>query len=144
MTSESDDDFIVVFEGPSREDACPTIDAVAELLGGRASGSEEIFGKQVWLDDLRGRIGRDEDGNANLTRRMLFVLESVPVRGDATHARALMGLLSGDSAAASTPSSVSCLFARVAELGREFEGGLLALLFDDPELRRRMREYIVF
>ena len=38
----------------------------------------------------------------------------------------------------------SPLFARVSELGREFEGGLLALLFDDPELRRRMREYIVF
>jgi hypothetical protein len=38
----------------------------------------------------------------------------------------------------------SSLFAHVAQLGREFEGGLLALLFDDPDLRRRMREYIVF
>jgi predicted nucleotidyltransferase len=270
VTSESDDDFMVVFEGPSREDACPTIDEVAELLGGRAPGSEKIFGEQVWLDDLRGKIGRDEDSNANLTRRMLFVLESVPVCGDATHARALMGLLTGyleanvkdhrpprfllndlirywrtiavdfeskmrdrrgegwglrnaklrlsrkalfaggllpvlecyryasDEMASylgermSVPpldriadvfvdhraldagvrslsaydeflailgdgdkrrqltelgvdaAAESPLFARVAELGREFEGGLLALLFDDPELRRRMREYIVF
>lgn len=38
----------------------------------------------------------------------------------------------------------SPLFARVAQLGREFEDGLLALLFDDRDLRRRMREYIVF
>lgn len=38
----------------------------------------------------------------------------------------------------------SPLFERVTELGREFEDGLLVLLFDDPELRRKMREYIVF
>jgi hypothetical protein len=52
--------------------------------------------------------------------------------------RARLSALSADDAAQSP------LFERVAELGREFEGGLLALLFDDPELRRRMREYIVF
>jgi hypothetical protein len=34
-------------------------------------------------------------------------------------------------------ASDSSVFARVAELGREFEAGLLSLLFDDPELRRR-------
>jgi len=270
VTNESDDDFMVLFEGSARDDARPTIDAVAELLSGSPPGSEEIFGSQVWLNDLRGKIGRDEDSNANLTRRMLFVLESVPVCGDATHARALTGLLTGyldanlkdyrpprfllndlirywrtiavdfeskmrdrkgegwglrnaklrlsrkslfaggllpvlecyryvsdemagylvermsvppldriadvfvdhralDAGVRSlsaydeflailddgekrrqlTELSVdaaaeSSLFTRVAELGREFEGGLLALLFDDPELRRRMREYIVF
>lgn len=95
VTRESDHDFMVLFEGSSREDARPTIDAVAELLGGRAPGSEEIFGRQVWLDDLRRKIGRDEDSNANLSRRMLLVLESVPVCGDQTHARALSGLLAG-------------------------------------------------
>jgi hypothetical protein len=31
-----------------------------------------------------------------------------------------------------------------AETGKEFEAGLLALLFDDPELRRWVREYLVF
>ena len=89
VTSESDDDFMVLFEGPERADAHPTIDAVAEVLGGPAPGLEDVFGRQVWLDDLRGKIGRDEDSNANLTRRMLLVLESVSVCGDATHARAL-------------------------------------------------------
>jgi hypothetical protein len=38
----------------------------------------------------------------------------------------------------------SPLFARVAELGKEFEAGLLSLLFDDPQLRRWVRQYIVF
>jgi hypothetical protein len=270
VTSESDDDFMILFEGPRREGARPTIDAVAELLGGSAPGSEEIFGKQVWLEDLRGKIGRDADTNTNLTRRMLFVLESVAVCGDVTHVRALLRLLSGyleanvkdfrpprfflndlirywrtiavdfeskmrdrtgegwglrnaklrlsrkalfaggllpvlecyrytsaemgaylvermsvspldriadvfvdhravDAGVRSMTAydqflgilnegdkrrqltqlgadeaAESPLFAGVAQLGREFEGGLLALLFDDPELRRRMREYIVF
>jgi hypothetical protein len=37
-------------------------------------------------------------------------------------------------------ASDSPVFTRVAELGREFESGLLSLLFDDPELRRWVRE----
>jgi hypothetical protein len=36
------------------------------------------------------------------------------------------------------------VFSRVAELGKEFEAGLLSLLFDDPELLRWVREYPVF
>lgn len=63
--------------------------------------------------------------------------ESLAILGDSDKRRQLTEL--GVDAAAESP-----LFARVAELGREFGGGLLALLFDDPELRRRMREYIVF
>ncbi|MFZ0976666.1 MAG: hypothetical protein WAN22_30880 [Solirubrobacteraceae bacterium] len=38
----------------------------------------------------------------------------------------------------------SPLFARIAELGKEFEAGLLTLLFDDPELRRWVRDYLIF
>lgn len=38
----------------------------------------------------------------------------------------------------------SQLFTRIAELGNEFEAGLLALLFDDPELRRWGRDYLMF
>jgi hypothetical protein len=41
-------------------------------------------------------------------------------------------------------SQESALFVRVAGLGKEFEAGLLALLFDDPELRRWVREYLMF
>jgi hypothetical protein len=38
----------------------------------------------------------------------------------------------------------SAVFARIAELGKEFEASLLSLLFDDPELRRWVRQHIVF
>src|SRR5215212_727991 len=57
LTSESDDDFMVLFEGPLRENAQPAIDRVAAVLGARAPGREEIFGTHVWLEDLRGKIG---------------------------------------------------------------------------------------
>jgi hypothetical protein len=38
----------------------------------------------------------------------------------------------------------SPLFTRIAELGKEFEAALLALLFDDPELRRWVCDYLIF
>ncbi len=38
----------------------------------------------------------------------------------------------------------SQLFARIAELGKEFEASLLTPLFDDPELRRWVRDYLIF
>ena len=69
VTSESDDDFMVLLAGAPREGARPPIEEVAGALGGRPPGPEEIFGQHVLLDELRGRIGRDEDTNANLTRR---------------------------------------------------------------------------
>ncbi len=82
VTSESDDDFMVLRVGVPREDARPSIEEVAGALGGRPPEPEEIFGRQVLLDELRGKIGRDEDTNANLTRRMLLMLESVAMCGD--------------------------------------------------------------
>jgi len=95
VTSESDDDFMVLFEGAQREDAMPAVGDVANVLDARRPGREEIFGSHVWLDDLRDKIGRDEDTNANLTRRMLFVLESVPVAGDGVYQRARRALVAG-------------------------------------------------
>jgi hypothetical protein len=95
VTSESDDDFMVLFEGAPRENAQPAIEQVAEALEARAPGPEEVFGKHVWLDDLRGKIGRDEDTNMNLTRRMLLVLESGPVGGEEVYARARRALIAG-------------------------------------------------
>jgi hypothetical protein len=54
-TSESDDDFMVLFEGAEREDARPSVGDVASALDARPPGREEIFGSHVWLDDLRGK-----------------------------------------------------------------------------------------
>lgn len=95
VTSGSDDDFMIVFEGSERPGAKPSAEAVAQALGGPPPGPEEIFKTQVWLDDLEGKIGRNEDTNTNLTQRMLFVLESVPVCGEMVHANARRSLLHG-------------------------------------------------
>lgn len=270
ITSESDDDFMVLLLGEARDDARPSIAEVADALGGKAPGREEIFGRQVALDDLRDKIGRDEDSNANLTRRMLLMLESVAICGEQVHKDARRALIEGylaanvkdyrpprfllndlvrywrtiavdfeskmrarkgegwglrnaklrlsrkalfaggllpvldcyrhpgsemldylDERMAVPPldrladvfvdrgaldagvrtlaayddflaildhrekrrelnelgvegAAESAVFRRIAELGKEFEAGLLALLFDDPELRHWVREYLVF
>lgn len=99
VMSESVDDFMIVFESPAREGARSSVEQVAQILGGPAPGAEDIFGKPVALEDLREKIGRDEDTNANLTRRMLFILESVAVCGADVHARARLALISGYLAA---------------------------------------------
>lgn len=269
ITSESDDDFMVLVDGELGDRALPTIQDVAAALGSRPPGHEEVFGVQVALDDLRGKIGRQDDTNANLTRRMLFLLESVAVCGEATYLRARRSLLAGyleanvkdyrpprfllndvirywrtiavdfeskmrdrkgegwglrnaklrlsrkalfaggllpvlecyryrsdamldfldermsvppldriadaffehgaigpgiralaaydeflailddpakraELAKLAVDAHDSALFARIAELGQDFEAGLLSLLFDDPDLRRRVREYVIF
>jgi hypothetical protein len=74
VTSESDDDFMILVESPLDAEARPAIVDVAAALGSRPPRPEEIFAGQVSLSDLRRKIGRDEDTNANLTRRMLFLL----------------------------------------------------------------------
>jgi hypothetical protein len=93
ITSESDDDFIVLCAGPQRQQCCPSPREVAELLGARAPGREDVFGSEVWLEELREKIGRDEDTNTNLTRRMLLLLESVAVCHEDVHAAARRGLI---------------------------------------------------
>lgn len=87
VTSASDDDAIVLFCGERRDHVRPEPGEVAAVLGGPAPGPEGLFGATAWLADLVDRIGLDGDTNTNLTRRMLFLLESVPIAGDAAHAR---------------------------------------------------------
>jgi hypothetical protein len=93
VTSASDDDAIVLFCGARRDFTRPEPGEVANLLGGPAPGPEGLFGATAWLEDLTDQIGLDGDTNTNLTRRMLFLLESVPVAGDAAHTAARETLL---------------------------------------------------
>lgn len=96
VTAGSDDDFVIVSVGERREHVKPTPGEVAGALGGPAPGTENVFGgDHVSLADLRERIGRDEDSNTNLTRRMLLMLESVAVAGPEVHAQARRALLAG-------------------------------------------------
>jgi hypothetical protein len=93
ITEGSDDDFMVLLAGAERDDAKPSIDDVAQGLNGQAPGDEETFGKHVWVKDLTEKIGRDEDTNTNLTRRMLTILESVAVAGTEVHEQARRTLI---------------------------------------------------
>lgn len=95
VTRDSDDDFIVLFAGPPPADPESLVDKVQATLGGAAPGDEGVFATAVSLSDLLEKIGRDEDSNSNLTRRMLLVLESVPVAGGEVHAVARRSLLAG-------------------------------------------------
>src|SRR4051812_1612554 len=90
VTSASDDDAIVLFTGDGSR---PAAEDVARALGGPPPGREGLFGKEVRLTDLTGRIGLDDDTNTNLTQRMLFLLESVAVAGEAAHAHAREALI---------------------------------------------------
>jgi hypothetical protein len=77
LTSGSDDDFMVLVRGGFRLPVMPTIRSVKKVLD-RAPGKQGVFGRAVFGKKLVNEIGLDEDNNSNLTRRMLFFLESVP------------------------------------------------------------------
>jgi hypothetical protein len=84
LTSQSDDDFLVLVNGSEREKIRPSAEDLHPLLGTheRAPGPTGVFGAAAFCENLVGRIGLDQDDNANLTRRMLLILESVPVLGE--------------------------------------------------------------
>jgi hypothetical protein len=98
VTRRSDDDWAVLVEGGARPGVAPEPEAVAAALGGggqRAPGRSGVFGGRIFCDDLISRIGLDADSNANLTRRMLLMLESRPVAGEAAHRRCWEQVLDG-------------------------------------------------
>src|SRR6187399_876404 len=81
VTTGSDDDFMVLVHGPEGSDGEPTIEAVSEVLA-HAPSKDGPFAAPVFSERLVHYIGLDRDDNKNLTRRMLFLLESIPVTGE--------------------------------------------------------------
>lgn len=77
LTSGSDDDFMVLSRGKRRLLITPRLRSIRKVLD-RAPGSQGVFGRAVFSDRLVNEIGLDADDNSNLTRRMLFILESIP------------------------------------------------------------------
>jgi hypothetical protein len=69
--------------GPERGGVLPRLPELKRVLG--VSGQTGTFGTTAFCENLVGRIGLDQDDNANLTRRMLLMLESVPVAGEAPY-----------------------------------------------------------
>jgi hypothetical protein len=97
LTSQSDDDFLVLVEGDRRDGVRPLPDELGAIVGGseREPGTHGGFGEVAFCADLVDRIGLDEDINRNLTRRMLLVLESVAIAGEEAHRRCFERVLDG-------------------------------------------------
>jgi Putative nucleotidyltransferase DUF294 len=76
VTSGSDDDFMLLIKGEVREGVHPSKVEVETILN-RAPGDQGIFGKPVSSRVMIEKIGLEEDSNSNLSRRMLFLLESM-------------------------------------------------------------------
>ena len=86
-TPHSDDDWAVLTRGADPEDAsiADLVARCADVLGvdERKPGSQDVFGAAFSCEELIGRIGLDDDTNTNLTRRMLLLLESRNIVGEA-------------------------------------------------------------
>jgi hypothetical protein len=80
VTSESDDDFMVLIHGPEGSLVKPGVEEVSEVLDHQPS-KEGPFAAPVFSEKLVQHIGLDPDDNKNLTGRMLFLLESVSLTG---------------------------------------------------------------
>jgi hypothetical protein len=80
VTTESDDDFMVLVYGEERPEVEPSVAEVSAVLD-NPPGSQGIFAAPVYSENLVQNIGLDDD-NKNLSRRMLFLLESTAVSGD--------------------------------------------------------------
>lgn len=95
LTEQSDDDWLLLIDGPPREGLGDAVAAVHAVLGGERAGPglQETFGVAGFGRDLVGHIGLAGDDNRNLTQRMLLMLESVPVLGGDVHRRVWEQLL---------------------------------------------------
>lgn len=80
VTAGSDDDFMLLVHGVERDAVEPSMAAIGSVLDS-SPGTQGIFGVPVFSGRLVHDIGLDQDDNSNLTRRMLFLLESAPVTG---------------------------------------------------------------
>lgn len=84
-TGGSDNDFMCLVDGEDHpeEEIHPSVEQAWETMGkhGKLPGKEDIFGVPAFSSDLR-TIGLEDDGNKNLTRRMLLLLESRWVLGE--------------------------------------------------------------
>ena len=88
LTPESDDDWALLAAEPFDADDAAIragVETAATVLGteGKAPGAQAVFGVPFDARSLIERVGLDVDTNTNLTRRLLLLLESREVSGDA-------------------------------------------------------------
>lgn len=75
VTNGSDDDYMVLVKGANRTGIHPPKAQIRSILD-KPPGDQGVFGEPAFSDEMIGNIGLEEDSNSNLTRRMLFLLES--------------------------------------------------------------------
>ena len=82
MTSGSDSDWILLVDGqavPEHADQKHTIAEELGALGFAAPGRSGVFGCMIGSHDIVHEIGGEDDTNSNTTRRVLLLLESLPI-----------------------------------------------------------------
>jgi hypothetical protein len=92
VTSGSDDDFMLLVRGDTSKDVRPLKQEVESILD-RAPGDQGIFGKPVSSRWMIEKIGLEGDANSNVSRRMLFLLESVFATHENTYTEVRQELL---------------------------------------------------
>ena len=97
LTEHSDDDWLVLVDGVCKGAIRPSDEEVGAILGqdDRRPGKQQIFATHASCDELAENIGLDADDNRNLTRRVLLMLESVPVSGPESYRACWERILDG-------------------------------------------------
>lgn len=96
LTPGSDIDWTVLLDGishPQDEALARDIRAALDGMCKKQPGREGVFGKLASSHDLIHRIGGEDDTNANTTRRILLLLESVAIGRPDAHDRVLNNIL---------------------------------------------------
>jgi len=96
FTDRSDIDWVLLIDGQADLAHQKQIASIASTVAGLASkevGPEGTFGKMASSHDLVQYIGGGDDSNANLTRRMLLLLESRPLGNTAAYDRVVRVIL---------------------------------------------------
>lgn len=96
FTPGSDIDWTLLLDGISRPEDEQLAREIRQVLDGlekKQPGPEGIFGTLVSSHDLIHRIGGETDTNANTTRRILLLLESIAIGREEAHSRVLKNIL---------------------------------------------------
>jgi hypothetical protein len=96
VTDSSDVDWTYLVDGQAdakHQRAATNVSKAIEVLGLKDPGREGVFGNIVFSHNLVQYIGGEADTNANLTRRILLLLESKPVGRRDAYDRVLRAVL---------------------------------------------------
>ncbi|MEX2261785.1 MAG: DUF294 nucleotidyltransferase-like domain-containing protein [Bryobacteraceae bacterium] len=97
MTSRSDGDWILFIDGQALPEHVDQEQAIAEELekqGFPKPGKSGVFGRMIGSHNIVHEIGGEDDTNSNTTRRILLLLESLPIGNSEAYERVRRQILS--------------------------------------------------